>query len=371
VPLAQLATGLFGLSDPIAGESVERPLALAPKEALSLMNSNAVSLGHGSLQLQAARKLLRGFDQAFAMSLEGFLGNPAILDAPVLRAHPQPGQKIATEHVRDILRGSELLAGARQPRHLQDPLSFRCAPQIHGAGYQTLAWVWQSWEIELNAVVDNPVVDLDGGRLISHGNMDTSLLAISMDALRCALANAVSASAQRLHKQHWPAFSGLPSGLTEEPSALGGVQFLNLSHIAEAYAAACRAKAGPTLFTYQGQLADGVEDHATMLPLAVATTEELIELAWVVQSIELTVAAWAIIRRGIAVDSLGHGLRDVYRAIEPLLPVGREGNQVFDMRPIVDMVREQVLVDFIDDESPPVPEFEPAPETSVVGQQGE
>ena len=238
-------------------------------------------------------------------------------------------------------------------RTLQDPLSFRCAPQVHGAAYSSLAWLWQNWERELNAVVDNPVV-AEGG-LISHGNMDTSLLTAGTDMLRSLLGNVASVSAQRQHKLHWPAFSGLPSGLNQEPSALGGVQFLNLGHIAEAYASSVRARCHPTMFAYQGQLADGVEDHATMLPLSIGETDAMIDQAWVVQAIELAVAAWSIRRRGIEVSELGEGLREVYKRVEAHLPVGREGIEIFDLRPIVSMVRDEELVDLIDDVAPPVP----------------
>ncbi len=367
VPLAQMALRIFGIGDPFGPvDHAKEGMPLEAKEALAVMNSNAVSLGHGAITLLATRKLLRGFDLSFALAIEGFRGNVSILHPAVLHAHPQHGQAISTKHLRRLLRNGLLLEGTSPPRNLQDPLSFRCAPQVHGAAYATLEWVWQNWETELNSVTDNPVVDRKGETLISHGNMDTSLLSIGMDSLRAALANAVSLSAHRLHKLHWPEFSGLPSGLTDTPTALGGVQFLNLSHIGEAYAAAARARAHPMLFTYQGQLADGVEDHAAMLPLSTTETERLIDLAWTVQALELTVAAWAVRRRGVDAADLGEGLQSIYARLEPQLPVGREGSSVFDLRPIVQMVRDEQLVDLIDEEAPPIPRFEPAPIESVV-----
>jgi histidine ammonia-lyase len=140
------------------------------------------------------------------------------------------------------------------------------------------------------------------------------------------------------------------------------VQFLNLSHIAEAYASSVRARARPAMLNYQGQLADGVEDHATLLPMGVTETHRLIEAAWVVQALELTVACWAIRRRGIPPKAVGRGLREVYAQILPHLPIGREGDQVFDVRPIVDLVREGEIVELIDDAAPPFPEFEPLEE---------
>ena len=358
VPLAQMALSLLGVANPLdaAAAFVEPALRLEAKEALALMNSNAVSLGEGALALLQARKLLRGFDLTLAFALEGLRGNPSIVDPAVHAVRPQAGQRTASSHLARLLDGSALLA---RPGSLQDPLSFRCGPQVHGACYDTLRWIWRSWEVELNSVQDNPLVDLKHERLVCNGNMDGTLLTVGTDALRAALATAVDISAQRMHKLHWPAFSGLPSGLTSAGSALGGVQFLNLSHIAEAYAAAVRGHARPAALNYQGQLADGVEDHATLLPMAVTATHHLLEAAWVVQALELTVACWAIRRRGIEPAALGAGLRAVYQQIAPHLPIGREGDEVFDVRPVVELVRDGEIVDLIDEAAPPFPDFRP------------
>ncbi len=358
VPLAQFALSLIGEQNPLEdGLALPSDLKLAPKEALSLINSNAVSLGQGALVLLQARKLLRGFDLSACLSLEAFRGNLNILHSEVLQAHPQPGQVTATNHMRRLLRDSRLFEPG-EARHLQDPLSFRCAPQVHGAVYSALEWVWTHLEIEVNTVQDNPVVSEKSAELVSHGNMDGTLLTLGFDNLRSALVAAIDICTQRLHKLHWPAFSGLPSGLTTDNTALGGVQFLNLSHIAEAYAAAARRRANPSLLNYQGQLADGVEDYATLLPLAIMDAEMLIDSAWVVQALEIVVGCWAIRRRGVPVTALGEGIRDVYQRVEHLLPIGKEGTEVFDVRPLVEIVRKETLVDLIDREAPPVPEFD-------------
>lgn len=360
VPLAQMALPLLGISSPLGPDAVEpgEPFRLSAKEGLSLINSNAVSLGQGALSLLQARKLLRGFDLSACLSLEGFRGNLNILHDAVLDAHPQPGQHTATGHMRRLMERSALHEPGAA-RFLQDPLSFRCVPQVHGAAYSALEWVWKNWEIELNTVQDNPCVDVSSGQLISHGNMDGTLLSLGMDNLRSAFGAVLSISAQRLHKLHWPSFSGLPTGLNETQSALGGVQFLNLSHIAEAYGAAARVLARPSLLSYQGQLADGVEDHATLLPSSIQDTEQFIDLAWGVQALEVTTACWAIRRRQLPLDHLGLGLREAFEAVDRLLPIGREGHEVFDVRPVVDLIRDGEIVDLIDESAPPLPEFEP------------
>ncbi|MCA9580201.1 MAG: aromatic amino acid lyase [Myxococcales bacterium] len=339
VPLAQMALSLLGATDPVRAEGDDiRDLRLAAKEALSLMNSNAVSIGKGALCLSEAERLLSAFELGLCMSLEGFRGNLSIIDPAVVDARPQRGQRLATLHMRSLLRGSALFEEG-QPRFLQDPLSFRCAPQVHGAAHSALTWIWRKWETELNSVADNPVVDFTNRRLVSHGNMDTTLLTLGLDTLRSAFAEVIDVSAQRLHKLHWPSFSGLPAGLAADHGPTGGVQFLNLGHIAESHAATARAAASPTLPTYQGQLADGVEDHATPLPLAVDHTERLIEVAWVVLAVEVVIGCWAISRRGIDIAQLGAGVREPYRCVVEMLPIGREGEQVFDLRPVVRYLR--------------------------------
>jgi histidine ammonia-lyase len=137
-----------------------------------------------------------------------------------------------------------------------------------------------------------------------------------------------------VHKLQWPSFSGLPAGLAAESGAAGGVQFLNLGHIAAAKVAAARIAAQPVALQYRGQVCDGVEDVGGMAPFAVEETERQLDAAWTAVTVEAAVAVWAIARRDLPVDGLGLGLRDPWRAIRPLLPIGREGEVPFDLAPL-------------------------------------
>ena len=241
--------------------------------------------------------------------------------------------------MRALLSGSALLAEFGSERELQDPLSFRCAPQVHGAADTALESIWTSWELALNHPVDNPLVDLDEGRLISHGNTDTTLLCLGLDSLRLALAKALEICGYRLHKLSTPAFSGLPSGLSADESATGGVDFVVLGYLAEARAQFARAAAAPVLLTPRGGLADGVEDHASPLPLAVHQLERQLDAAWTVVTVETVIASWAIARRGIPPARLGQGLRQIVGEIIDDLPLGREGESQLDLRPIAGRLR--------------------------------
>jgi histidine ammonia-lyase len=342
VPLAQIALRVIGVPSPLAADPpASAPLpSLAGKEALSLMSSNAVSLGRGALALLDVERLLDAMSEAACLSLEGFRGNASALDPAIGRSPPQAGQQTISDAMRRRLEGSQLLTPAAA-RFLQDPLSFRCAAQILGALRSTLDWVRPSWERALNGAQDNPLVLPDEDRLVSHGNMDTTLLTVGIDALRSAIAAAVEAASQRLHKLHWPAFSGLPVGLAEGARADGGVQYLNLGHLAAAAAAQVRARAAPVAQAYSAQLADGVEDYATPLPLAVSSTERQLDEAWRLLTIEVVVACWAITRRGLRAEQIGRGLRETFETIRALLPIGHEGQQVFDLRPVTALLRQR------------------------------
>lgn len=337
VPLAQLALGV--LED--APETAFEPGA---KEALSLMNSNAISLGQGALCLVAARRFMATMDLAAAMALEGLRGNLTSLSPAVGRAHRRHGQNASAARLRGLLDGSALWQPGAA-RFLQDPLSFRCVAQIHGVGYEALANAERIWRVELNATTDNPLIDLETGTAISHGNMDSTALTAAVDPVRQILAKICDLSGERLHKQHWPAFSGLPVGLASETGAMGGVQFLNLSHIAASLIASARMWAQPVLLTSVGQLADGVEDTAGLAMHAVSDLARLLDAAYKVATIELTIGCWAIKRRDLPVDGLGRGVASAFTRLEPLLPIGREGETPFSLSPLVDLVANGDLVE--------------------------
>lgn len=315
-------------------------IKLAAKEGLSLLNSNCLTLAQGALALDDLARLLSALDMAAAFTLEGFRGNADAWCAASDHLHSQAGQRTAGSHLRALLEGSRLWQSG-EARLLQDPLSLRCVPQIHGTAYAALAWAREIWETELNAVVDNPAIDLAAGTAFSHGNMETSVLALSLDTLRLAVAKAVEASGERIHKNQWPAFTGLPVGLADDAGATGGVQFLNLGNLAAAHVVNCKGAATPVTGQFRGQLGDGVEDVAGMAPQAAAESERLAEAAWNVAAVEAIISAWAIDRRELPATAIGAGLRAPYAAIHQLLPIGHEGETVFDIEPIVRYLRDR------------------------------
>ncbi len=333
VPMGQIAMALLG------GRNGAPAFDLAAKEALSLMNSNSVSKGWGGLLLQDARRLLAAYDLAAAVSLEGFRGNLSALRIPWSGQRAGFGQVEAIERLECLLRGSALhQEGAA--RFLQDPLSYRCINQIHGPARYVLQQAEEIWRTEINLVNDNPVIDLDSGTPLSHGNMDTTTMTFAMDALRQLLGKVSVVACERIHKQQWPAFSGLPTGLSSVGSAFGGVQFLNLGHIAAAITAMIVQQANPVLLTHASQVADGVEDVAGYALHAVSRTADQLAEAWKLACLEIVVSVWAVIRRQIPLDDLGVAVRRVVAAVGPRLPIGDEGRQVFDLEPIIELIRD-------------------------------
>ncbi len=339
VAMSQLAVPLLGKAGVASGGAGPKPLdGLAAKEAVSLLNSNSLMLGEAALALAQVRALLDAATLAGALSLEGFRGNPRSWSEKVDIARGQPGQIRVGRALREALAESRLWQEG-EARFLQDPLSFRCIPQIHGAAEAAYDFAHAIFETELSAACDNPLIDADTGAFISHGNMETTACCLAMDTLRQALAKVIEASGQRIHKIQWPGFTGLPTSLAVEPGAIGGVQFLNFGHLAGANVGAVRQAAYPALLNYSGQLDDGVEDVAGNAPQSVAETVRALVPAWNVITLEAACAVWAIHRRGLPIESLGRGLRPLAEQILAMLPIGTEGEAIFDLGPLVEVVK--------------------------------
>jgi histidine ammonia-lyase len=337
VPLAQIAHWLLS-SDEARSSSLP-----GAKEAISLINSNAISLSIGAEQLVETEQLLATFDLTAAVSIEGFRGNPWAVSEQANASHRRKGQAKSAMAIRDSLAKSELWQ-AGKPRFLQDPLSFRCASQVHGTAWEAYSRALDIWTVELNSVHDNPIIDVDAQTAISHGNMDSTGITLAIDSLRQALAKICDLSGERLHKQQWPAFSGLPTGLSEEDSAVGGVQFLNLGHIAASLIASTKIWASPHLLISVGQVADGVEDTAGYALHSVHDLNRLVDAAWKIVTVEMIISVWAILRRRLDIQSLGERVQLVVERLQPMLPIQVEGEEIFRLGPIVDLVRSGELL---------------------------
>lgn len=333
-PLAQLALPLVGRSLDGSAPLIEGPYDLAGKEAVSLINCNAFSIAHGALVLEEASRLIATMDLAAATSFDAFRANLSYYRPEYLAGYRNPHQIASCQRITEALAGSSLWSTSEW-RLLQDPLSFRFAMRVNGAAGAALANAQRVFFDDLNCVCDNPVASLEERAVITGINMDSTPLTAAADMLRQTLAMAAAVSTERGLKCQNPQFSELPTGLARPGHAEGGIQNLIVSYISVARQAELRGLAAPVLLDCAHALADGIEDVSGLAPLSVERTEQVIGLCWQVVASEIIVAVWAIALRGTPPESLGGGTRAVYEAIRPMLPIGTEGREVFDLVPIV------------------------------------
>jgi histidine ammonia-lyase len=291
------------------------PISPAPKEALALVSANGVTLGHGSLVLVDAADLTDSFQIAAALSLEGFAGNLSPIHPAAARMRPHAGEIKASTRLRELLAGSYLWQPGAA-RNLQDPLSFRCIAQTHGALNDALSFTRGEMDVELNSASDNPLVVVEDEAIISVGNFDVLALAMGFDLLRLGLTSALKVADVRVQKLLWNAFSGLPTALAPEGGETGGLR--SLGRWCAALAAEARQLANPVSLDYGTQLAEGVEDHASMAPLSVRKTSELVSLGHQMVAHELICATQAIDLRGCG--PLGQGTRVAYECVRECVP---------------------------------------------------
>ena len=317
-----------------------RPIELAPKEALALISANGVTMGFGSLVLIDVADLIESSLAAAALSMEGFRANLSIIHPAASKMRPHEGLRAASRRLRGMLQGSDLwLKGAA--RNLQDPLSFRCLPQTHGALYDAFWFARKAMEVELNSAGDNPLIVVEEDEIVSVGNFDVVELAMAFDLVRLAIAQTAQVSNERVQKLLWSHFSGLPTGLAREQGATGGMRALGRSYAA--LTARTRLLANPVSLDYRGQLAEGVEDHASMAPLAVKVTSELVSLMHRLIAIELLVGAQAVDLRDGA-ERLGRGTKEAYGLVrEHAAMLVDETEWMVDLDGLADIIGEGEL----------------------------
>jgi histidine ammonia-lyase len=269
------------------GEALRRagiaPLVLGGKDGLALISANGVSVGQAALVADRAARTAEAADVAIALSMEATGANVSVLHPAVGLAKPIPGQIAAAEHIRELLVDSPLEDPAHA-RSVQDALSFRVGPQVHGALREYVTAARSAVSTELNAACDNPLVVMPEHTLISNGNFHPMVMAIAFDALRVALAHVGQLSDRRLSHLWDAIFRHLTDG--PPPAAAYGLQ---MRYPAAARYGELRQLAAPaTLDT--PPLDVGVEDHGTGAPLSVSKAEAALEALEDILACELLLA---------------------------------------------------------------------------------
>lgn len=297
------------------GEAMRRagitPVVLSGKDGLALISANGVSIGQAALVVARAEQVVDAADVAAALSMEATGANPSILHPAVARAKLVPGQATAADHIRSLLEGSPLLQPGG-PRSVQDALSFRVVPQVHGALREYVAYARAAVTSELNASDDNPLVSVPDQMMISNGNFHPMVLALACDALRIALAQVGQLSERRM-AHLW---DGSMQQMTGLPVALYGLQ---LRYPAAAVFPELKQLAAPaTLDTPPLDL--GVEDHHTAAPLSVRKTDAALGLLEDLLAIELMLAR-DMIETAPTKPVLGSGTDAALRMVEEAITV--------------------------------------------------
>ncbi|NLA62888.1 MAG: histidine ammonia-lyase [Bacteroidales bacterium] len=298
-PLANLFLPLIGVGEvnykgekrDIEGVLEEfdwKPIKLQSKEGLALLNGTQFMAAHGVLVIIKAQHLSRRADFVASISLDAYDGLINPFDEKLHRLRPHNGQIETSKNIRTFLDGSELIK--REKKHVQDPYSFRCVPQVHGASKDAIEYVRSVLVTEINSVTDNPTIFPDEDEIISGGNFHGQPLAITFDFLAIALAELGNISERRtaqliLGNRGLPEFlvanSGLNSGFMIPQYAAASVVSQNKMY--------CYAASSDSIVSSNGQ-----EDHVSMGATAAIKLMKILDNLDIIIAIEFMNAAQAL-----------------------------------------------------------------------------
>lgn len=324
-PLAHLSLPLLGLgeveykgeiykAEDILAKFGWQPVELQSKEGLALLNGTQFMSAYGVWSLLKAEDLSEWADRVAAVSLDAFDGRiePFCDEVHIVRGHK--GQLATARRMRELLAGSEILCNTKA--HVQDPYSFRCIPQVHGASKDTIAYVGHVLETEINSVTDNPTVFPDEDMVVSAGNFHGQPIALAMDFLAIAVAELGNISERRIFR--------LISGTRNLPNFLVAKPGLNSGFMIPQYAAAsivnqskglCMPASVDSIPSSQGQ-----EDHVSMGSNAATKLSRVVLNTERVLAIELMNAAQALeFRRPLKSSQFIESLVADYRKVVPFI----------------------------------------------------
>ena len=318
-PLSHLSLPLIGLgevyykgkvqsSEKVLREFGWEPITLRSKEGLSLINGTQFMLSYGLYILSEANKLFKWADLIAALSLEAFNCNIQPFNHLIHAVRSHKGQLDTARVIREYLEGSEIaLAEGKQ---VQDPYSFRCIPQVHGASKDTLAFVQNTFEKEANSVTDNPNIFPEEDQILSGGNFHGQPLALGFDFLSIAMAEIGSISERRTY-QLLSGQRSLPLFLVNDPGLQSGLmipQYTAASVVSE-NKQLCTPASVDSIVSSNGQ-----EDHVSMGANGATKCLRVLENLGKILAIELLTAAQALeFRKPVKSSPIVENMVDKYR----------------------------------------------------------
>jgi histidine ammonia-lyase len=327
-PLAHLSLPLLGMGEVyLKGERMEsaealeilglEPITLKSKEGLALLNGTQFMSAFGTWAVLKAKKLSYLADLIGAISLEGFDGRPEAFDELLHLIRPHNGQIQTAKNIREFLEGSEIITSEK--KHVQDPYSFRCMPQVHGASKDAIAYVEKVMETEVNSVTDNPTVFQADDKILSGGNFHGQPLALAMDFMAIALAELGSISERRTY-QLIHGYRDLNPFLVAEPG-------LNSGFMIPQYTAASIVSQNKQLATPASvdsiESSNGQEDHVSMGANAATKLYQVVNNLERILAIELMNASQALHFREAKSSEFIENFIETYREEVPVVKEDR------------------------------------------------
>ena len=263
-------------------------MVLQSKEGLALLNGTQFMSAYGVYVLIKSCKYSYLADLIGTISLEGFDGRIEPFNELIHFIRPHKGQIVTAQRVNEFLAGSEIISQTKQ--HVQDPYSFRCIPQVHGASKDAIDYVKKVFKTEINSVTDNPNIFIESDQIISGGNFHGQPLALALDFLAIALSELGSISERRTY-QLISGLRGLPAFLVNNPG-------LNSGFMIPQYTAASIASQNKQLATPASidsiVSSNGQEDHVSMGANSATKVLKIVDNLERILAIELMNASQAI-----------------------------------------------------------------------------
>lgn len=298
-PLAHMALPLIGKGEVYYKNEIRpakdilnqldfEPIKLEAKEGLALLNGTQFMSAYGIFSLIKSHKLSYLSDLISCISIDAFNCNMSPFDPLVHLVRPHRGQVKTAERVLDLLEGSEI--GNLKNKSIQDPYSFRCIPQVHGASKDTITFVTKTFNTEINSVTDNPNIFMKEDKIISGGNFHGQPLAMALDYLGIALAELGNISERRTYQ--------LIGGLRNLPPFLVKKPGINSGFMIPQYTAASIVSQNKQLATPASidsiVSSNGQEDHVSMGANAATKCLQIVNNLERILAIELMNASQAL-----------------------------------------------------------------------------
>ncbi len=349
-PLSHLALALIGegsvIDDgelrPTAEVLFEKGLVeieLTAKDGLSLINGTSQMTAYSTIAQQELSELLILSDVVLAASMDARSCSLTPARPEVHEARPHPGQAAVAQRLRTILSGSQILDSHEACDRVQDPYSFRCAPQVHGAVYESFLRLEEMLHREINSATDNPLIFPEPDRpgpheVVSQGNFHGEIVALACDAMSLALFELGSISERRMDQMLDPTRSGLPAFLASNSGLESGlmiVQYAAGSSLAELHGQSAPRTAFSTT-TSAGQ-----EDHVSMGATAAWNLRVGVRRLSEVLACELLIASEALEHASFSSSPHVNGLVELVRTISPPLQGDRSTSE--ELRTLAEMLR--------------------------------